>query len=472
MGIVKRRGEDRSGSMEEGVRKGNAKTTRISGVQEHCRIAAQSPTRSMAFDDAAIEREALSFPGWADVLAAAKLAAPVRANHRRDILTFFRFCKLAHAPATVLMARQFLERANPDTTRAREALRWLFRAARSARALKPDAGKRLCANSPTLAREDLGGADWERDLITAVRRKGLLWRTEVTYREWATRFVAFLRPVDPYAADAEALGRFLTQLAVRQRASPATQKQALNALVFLVQHGLGRQLAPIAFERAQPKSRMPVVLSRDECERLFEHLEGTARLMAELGYGAGLRLMELLRLRVQDLDLARGRLIVRGGKGDRDRITVLPTRLQERLVSHLDRLRKLHAGDRAAGLPGVWLPEGLARKYQRAGESWEWQWVFPSRETSVDPIAKVRRRHHLADTTFQNAIKAAARAASIDKRVTPHVLRHSFATHLLEGGTDIRTVQELLGHQSVETTQIYTHAMQRPGPGVRSPLDR
>jgi len=241
--------------------------------------------------------------------------------------------------------------------------------------------------------------------------------------------------------------------------------------VFLVQEALGRKLDPLEFERASPRRRMPVVLSRAECGRLFAALEGTSRLMAELAYGGGLRLMELLRLRVQELDLERGRLMIRSGKGDKDRVTVLPTRLREPLAAHLDRLRQLHAEDRAAALPGVWLPEGLARKYARAGETWEWQWLFPSRETSLDPTSRTRRRHHVNDTTFQNTIKRAARQAGIDKRVSPHVLRHSFATHLLEAGADIRTVQELLGHESVETTQIYTHVMQKPGLGVRSPLD-
>jgi integron integrase len=424
------------------------------------------------------EREVLWFPGWPQALAGADLPPGVRENHRREIIRFLRFCKDAHAPATVVLARQFLERSCDAPSCTREALRWLFQTGR--RQAEQDTLSEEGSKMPQLtathhvpppASEDRGETIWERDLIVALRRKGLLWRTEATYRKWAGKFVAFVRPKTPYLATAGDVGAFLTQLAVKQRASPSTQKQALNALVFFLTEGLHRQLEPIEFKRSYPRQRMPVVLSRDECERLFESLEGTARLMAELAYGAGLRLMELLRLRVQDLDLDRARLMVRGGKGDRDRVTVLPGRLQRTLAAHLDRLRKLHADDRDAGLPGVWLPEGLAQKYQRAGEAWQWQWVFPSRETSIDPIAKVRRRHHLADTTFQNTIKGAAARAKIDKRVTPHVLRHSFATHLLESGADIRTVQELLGHQSVETTQIYTHVMQKPGLGVRSPLD-
>ena len=266
-------------------------------------------------------------------------------------------------------------------------------------------------------------------------------------------------------------GSVMRVAADHQRVSPSTQKQALNALVFLVQEGLSRQLGEIRFTYARERRRVPTVLSRDECARLFAQLTGTTRLMAELMYGGGLRLMELLRLRVKDLDLARRQLVVRGGKGDKDRATVLPERLAVALHAHLERLRELHAADRKDGLPGVWLPESLARKYQRAGERWEWQWLFPSRETSVDLQSGVRRRHHSVDSTFQNAIRRAASAARTDKRVSPHVLRHSFATHLLEGGTDIRTVQELLGHESVETTQIYTHVMQKPGLGVRSPLD-
>ncbi|ATC65825.1 integrase [Nibricoccus aquaticus] len=255
--------------------------------------------------------------------------------------------------------------------------------------------------------------------------------------------------------------------------SSSGQKQALNALVFFFREALKKDLGALGdFVRAKRKHpRIPVVLSREELNRLFDVLPGTYRLMAELQYGSGLRITELLELRVQSLDLARGRLLVRGGKGDKDRATVLSQKLVSPLHAHLGRLRDLFAQDRASNIPGVWLPLNVERKYPNAGVQWPWQWVFPMRELSRDRQTGIVRRHHVLDGTFQRVTKTAAEKAGIDKRVTPHVLRHSFATHMLESGVDLRALQDLLGHANVETTQIYTHVTVRPGLGARSPLD-
>lgn len=418
------------------------------------------------------EKTPISFPTWRLTLLDSEIPCSIKQPYREAIFEFLRFCQDRHTPASIAAARLFLEAIAPrhrDTARA--ALRWFVASAKigfNKFAPTPNPGN---SAPPPAAAQDLGGADWERDLIAAVRRKGLLWRTERVYREWAARFVTFLLPRSPYAADGTHVASFLSQLAVEHRASAATQKQALNALVFFLQEALRRSVGEFEFKRAWARRRVPTVLTVEECQRLFAQLQGTHRLMAELMYGAGLRLMELLRLRIHHLDLPRFQVRVHSGKGDKDRVTVLPEALVPALTEHIERLRTLHHEDRSAGLTGVWLPEGLDRKLGRAGETWEWQWLFPSRELSQDPATGVRRRHHVLDGTFQNTIREAARSANIDKRVTPHVLRHSFATHLLENGADIRTVQDLLGHESVETTQIYTHVMRKPGLGLRSPLD-
>ena len=299
-------------------------------------------------------------------------------------------------------------------------------------------------------------------------------RTWETYRQWAGRFVKFVeeRGVRVEEAGTGECRAFLDWLAIDQKISAATQRQAVNGLVALYKHGMGREPGDFSeYKRARRKQRVPVVLSAGECRAVFEALEPGWRLMAELMYGSGLRLTELITLRVKDVDLERSQVVLRSAKGDEDRPTVLAEKIRERLEAHLEKLRELHAADRAAEVPGVYLPEALERKWPRAGESWPCQWLWPMKNLSVDPHTGVRRRHHVFDTSFQKAIRHGVTRAGLGKRVTPHALRHSFATHLLERGTDIRTVQTLLGHKDVKTTEIYTHVMKRPGLGVRSPLD-
>ena len=413
------------------------------------------------------------FPDWSARLRTDDSLAPAQRESFRLIITrFLDFCRERSTGPTVAGAREFVElirlQEAPSPGRVQDwkaALNWYFRKARVA-------GPLAVTGLPSLGRTDLGRTPWEQALIAGIRERHLAWRTEQSYRGWMWRFVRFLGRKGVADAGAPEITEFLSHLAVKERLGAATQKQALNAVAFYFREVEGRDPGDFGgFVRACRRVRVPVVLNRSECERLFAALEGTTRLMAELMFGSGLRLMELLRLRIKDVDLERGQVIVRGGKGDQDRATVLPARLEEKLRAHRERLRHLHAEDRAKGLPGVWLPEGLERKWPGAGEHWEWQWLWPSRETMNDPRTGLRRRHHVLDATFQHFIRQAARKAKLDKKVTPHVLRHSFATQLLENGTDIRTVQELLGHKDVATTQIYTHVMRKPGLGVKSPLD-
>lgn len=430
------------------------------------------------------------------MLAQALLGPALKAAYTREILSFLKHCKETHSAATVATARRYLAwREKQGRGPSREALRWFYREGRKGSRSPEHGGPGTdggheSADSPKLKAEsvpapefrrpmepppaasDLGATPWERDLIKVIRERGFLWRTEQTYREWAVRFARFIAPRSPYAASGEEVAAFLSALAVEGRASPSAQKQALNALVFLMQEALHRDLGEMEFRRAHPKQRAPTVLSVAEARSLFAQMQGTPRLMAELAYGAGLRLMELLRLRIHHLDFDRGRLQVIAGKGDKDRVTVLPEKLIPQLRDHVGRLRALWESDRAECLPGVWLPEGLAKKYPKAGVSWEWQWLFPTAKPVLDPVTGIVRRHHLSDAWFQKALKQAVGKLALGKRISPHTLRHSFGTHLLEGGADIRTVQELMGHADIRTTQIYLHVMKKPGLGVRSPLDR
>ena len=306
-----------------------------------------------------------------------------------------------------------------------------------------------------------------------VRRRRLSLRTEQAYRSWVRRFVLFHGKRHPKELGAEAVAGFLTHLATDRQVSPSTQNQALAAILFLYSQVLAQPLGRLPeVTRAKRRKRLPTVLSKGEVGRLFQHLDGVPRLVALLLYGSGLRLLEALRLRVKDVDFDRHEIAVQSGKGDKARRTMLPRRCAARLKTHLERVELLYQEDRAKRLPGVALPGALDRKYPRAGQEWAWQWVFPAPDLSTDPRTGVVRRHHLQPTGIQRAVHRALQEAGIAKPASCHTLRHSFATHLLEAGYDIRTVQELLGHREVTTTMIYTHVLNRGARGVVSPLDR
>jgi integron integrase len=305
-----------------------------------------------------------------------------------------------------------------------------------------------------------------------IRLKHYSLRTEQAYTDWIRRFIRFHGTRHPREMGAAEVEAFLTHLAVEGKVAASTQNQAKSALLFLYKEVLESELPWLDnVEQAKAPKRLPVVLTRAEVQALLTRLDGTHWLMASLLYGAGLRLMECLRLRVKDIDFARKEILVRDGKGFKDRVTMLPVALVEPLRAHLERVRELHRQDVADGFGAVYLPYALERKYPNAAREWIWQYVFPSAKRSVDPRSGETRRHHVQDQALQRAIKQAVRDADLTKPATPHTLRHSFATHLLEGGYDIRTVQELLGHSDVSTTMIYTHVLNKGGHGVASPLD-
>ncbi len=311
-----------------------------------------------------------------------------------------------------------------------------------------------------------------KSLARTLRARHYSIRTEQSYVDWAHRFLLFnagKQESQLVQADVE---RFLAHLATERSVSASTQNQALNALVFLFREVLERPLGEMRFGRARRPPRVPVVLTREEVRALLGQLAGTSALMAQLMYGTGIRLMECIRLRVGDVDFGNRLVVVRNGKGGKDRVVPLPERLGAPLKTHLEHVRRLHDDDVQAGVGDVQLPDALARKAPNAPREWVWQFVFPSATLSMDPKSGLVRRHHVHESTLQRAIKAAAQKAAIPKRVNSHALRHSFATHLLEAGYDIRTVQELLGHADVSTTMIYTHVLNRPGVvPVRSPVD-
>ncbi|QQL44582.1 integron integrase [Sulfuriroseicoccus oceanibius] len=302
-------------------------------------------------------------------------------------------------------------------------------------------------------------------------RRGLALRTRETYAGWCGRFAVWAK-TEERVMDSAVARDWLAYLVDERQVAFATQKQALNALAFFFRDVCGREEVDLMVTLKQTPRRMPTVLSVAEIVAILDKMEGRWRAMAELQYGAGLRIKEVVQLRVKDVDLERGQLTVHGGKGDKDRVTVLPQGMGDRWLEYKESLRALYEKDREAEAPGVWLPPALERKWPKAGEKWAWFWMFPADEMSRDPTTGLVRRHHVLAKSYSRALGRAVAASGVQKRVTSHTLRHSFATHLLEGGTDLRTIQELLGHADVTTTEIYTHVAKGVnGCGVKSPMD-
>ena len=332
-------------------------------------------------------------------------------------------------------------------------------------------------SSNATGRSDLGELEkrWEgfiREVRETLRAERYAYRTEQSYLDWVKRFLIFVRPEQRSELDRKALEEYLTFLALERRVSSSTQNQAFNAILFLFRRVLKTEVGTMSdIPRAPTSRRVPVVLSKEEVSRLFEQMRGVGLLMAQLMYGSGLRVMECVRLRVKDFDFGNHYVVVRDGKGGKDRRVPLPQSLVAQLEAHFKEVRGRWERDRSLGAEGVFLPDALTLKYPSAGKEWGWFWVFPAEGESRDSRSNLLRRHHLHEGGVQQLVKRAAQRAGLVKPVTPHTLRHSFATHLLENGYDIRTVQELLGHSDVSTTMIYTHVLNKPGIAVRSPLD-
>ena len=318
--------------------------------------------------------------------------------------------------------------------------------------------------------------DWKsagERMVRMLRLKQKAYRTEQSYMSWLRDFYAYVKHISPDALTDHHLMEYLSYLAVERHVAKSTQNLAFNALLFFYRNVLDQEVGSIKnVVRAKRGQRLPIVLSRDEVTRLLDNLNDTGLIMAKILYGSGLRSNECIRLRVQDLDFERGFINVRGAKGDKDRQTLLPENIEDELKAHLEKIHRLYENDRKANIAGVHLPGALDKKYPKASKEWIWFWVFPSDRLSTDPRTNLVRRHHLSRDYIQKAIRRGAKKAKLSKKIGTHVLRHSFATHLLEDGYDIRTIQQLLGHADLQTTMIYTHVAKKNMLGVRSPLDK
>ncbi|MGQ9500422.1 MAG: integron integrase, partial [Dissulfurimicrobium sp.] len=324
--------------------------------------------------------------------------------------------------------------------------------------------------------KDKFDTDWsiiEDNTKRALRLKHRSLSTEKSYITWLRQFHGFTGTKNPRELEGIDIQNFLSYLAVERKVSSSTQSQASNAIIFVYRHVLYKDIdGVIDAVRAKQRRRLPVVLTVQEVEQIFDKMSGVHRLIAMLTYGCGLRIAECISLRIKDVDLEQGIVIVRGRKGDKDRRTVLPERLKDDLIKHIADIRLIYEKDRKQNLNGVYLPSAIEKKYPNAGKEWGWFWLFPSESLSVDPRTLIVRRHHMHPASPQRAFRVAVQQTQISKQVSVHTLRHSFATHLLENGYDIRTIQELLGHSNLQTTMIYTHVASKNILGVRSPLDR
>ena len=307
----------------------------------------------------------------------------------------------------------------------------------------------------------------------AIRTRHYSRRTEKAYLGWIKRFILFHNKRHPAEMSAVEISQFLSHLALKENVAASTQNQALYAIIFLYKNVLDREIGEIDnIVWAKKPKKLPVVFTKTEVKTVIKQLSGVKWIMANLLYGAGLRLMECLRLRVQDIDFEYNQIIIRDAKGQKDRVTVLPEIVKEALEKHLEKVKRLHEKDLVQGFGEVYLPYALERKYTNANKQWKWQYIFPSEKLSIDPRSGKKRRHHLDESVLQRTVKEAIRQAGINKNGNCHTFHHSFATHLLEDGYDIRTVQELLGHEDVSTTMVYTHVMKKGGLGVKSPADK
>lgn len=428
----------------------------------------------------------VDFGNWAPVLHSTPgLPEAVKNQFAITIRWYLSSCRREALPVTMATAKRFLEiqiRAKDakdwQETQWRNALRWFFRSA-----LRRADGRKAVAeiSSPrpetpagageTSTMEPLPeGTDWKEVLVRELRRRHYALTTEKGYVQTVQQYVGFAGPHPSQWNEITAV-RFLDHVAMVDRVSASTQETKVSALGFFFSKALRREVDFSDYLRAKERRRLPVVLTKGEVRQFLGVLKGTPLLMAKVMYGGGLRISDVVRLRIKDIDFGYQQIVLRGGKGDKDRRTILARQVVEPLKAHIEWVKRQWEQDLESGAPPIFMPPALERKYPNAGRDFIWQWLFPSREWLNDPRSDLRRRHHLNPKAVQDQFREAKKAAKIDKRITPHVMRHSFATHLLEDGYDIRTVQELLGHASVETTMKYLHVMNKPGLGVKSPLD-